>query len=143
MAHEVSDYVEQAKKNPSTENLEAMWRSVFLLKAWYFLPARSEEGPNRPMVLQLEGGDGEPGAWLPVFTNVRRYRAFADVAGRVDGEGEMHALMLDPGEAVAKILEFRAAIEGVIFNPGEADTFRAPVEALEEYAEHFDVPYEK
>lgn len=135
MPTEIREYVRRAKADPTTDNIEALWRAVFLLKGWYFVPAERKEGPNRPMVTML---DGEP--WLPAFTNVRRYRDFGEDIDRVDDEGEMHLLVLDPGASMEKILDVRDAIRGVVFNPGSSVTFRAPVEALEAYAEHFDVP---
>lgn len=131
----IRESIRQAKREPTTEHLEAMWRDVFLLKAWYFLPAEESEGPNRPMVAQL-GGE----TWLPAFTDVRHYREFAARAGRRDEEGETHALLLDPGESMDRIVEVRAAIRGVVFNPGSDHAIRAPVDALEEYARHFGVP---
>ncbi len=135
MPTEIREYVQRAKAEPTTEHIEELWRAVFLLKGWYFIPAENREGPNRPMVTMMEG---EP--WLPAFTNVRRYRDFGQHAGRVDDDGEMHLLVLDPGESMEKLLEVRDAVRGIVFNPGSAVTFSAPVEALEEYAEHFDVP---
>jgi len=132
---EVRDYIQRARREPTREHLEEMWRAIFTLKAWYFLPAREEEGPNRPLVLELEG---EP--WLAVFTNVRRYREFAGEVGRVDSDGSIHALMLDPGESLERIRGLEASVEGVCFNPGSAIAVRAPLEALVEYARHFEIP---
>ena len=132
---ELRDYVAQAKREPTRQHIEAMWRAVFMLKAWYFLPAADEEGPNRPMVAEI---DGQP--WLPVFTNVRRYREFAASHARVDGEGNIHSLMLDPGESTRQIVEADDRIAGVVFNPGSEETFRTPVEALVAYAKHFEIP---
>jgi len=131
---EIRDYIRRAKREPTREYLEEMWRAMFTLKAWYFLPAREEEGPNRPMVLEL---DGAP--WLPVFTNVRRYRSFAEAVGYLDEGDSTHALMLDPGESLEQIREVEAAVEGVCFNPGSEVAVRAPVEALVEYARHFGI----
>jgi len=132
---EIRDYIERAHEDPSTEHIEALWRAVFTLKAWYFVPADDREGPTRPMVTML---GGEP--WIPAFTGVRTYRAFVEATGR-GGEGdELHGLLLDPGEAMQRITEVREAVTGVVFNPGTAIAFRAPVDALEEYALHFDIP---
>lgn len=132
---EIREYIRRAQREPTREHLEEMWRAMFTLKAWYFLPARDEEGPNRPLVLELEGAP-----WLAVFTNVRRYRDFAESVGRVDEEGSVHALMLDPGESVERIRGIGEAVEGVCFNPGSEIAVRAPVEAVVDYARHFDIP---
>lgn len=132
---EIRDYVQQAHEEPSTENIEALWRAVFTLKAWYFVPASDEEGPTRPMVTVLDGQH-----WMPAFTGVRTYRAFVEETGRASDDGELHGLLLDPGEAMQRIVEVREAVTGVVFNPGTSITFRAPVDALEEYALHFEIP---
>ena len=131
---ELSEYVKRAMQEPSREHIEAMWKRVFMLKAWYFVPASETEGPTRPMVTTIEGE-----AWIPAFTNVRRYREFAASVGRLHDD-KAHALILDPGESMQKIVEVREAITGVVFNPGSEETFRAPVEALVAYAEHFEIP---
>ena len=135
MANQLVDLIEQAKEDPTREHLEEMWRAVFLRKAWYLVPARDEVGPNRPMVLSTDNG-----FWLPAFTNVRNYRQFASEVGRESDDGEMHGLMLDPGEALSKINEVDEALDGVVFDAGTAHPFRAPLEALQAYAERFDVP---
>ena len=134
-AREIRDYVAQAKKAPTTENIEALWRAVFMLQAWYFLPSTTAEGPAYPTVSKIEG---EP--WLLAFSNVRRIKEFARAAGRGDDDGSVPLLVLDPGESMGRILEVADQIEGVIFNIDSQATFRAPVEALEAYAHHFDVP---
>ncbi len=134
---EIRDYVAQAKRDPRTENIEALWRAVFLLKAWYFLPARDDEGPAFPTASIIDGG-----SWLLAFTNVRRLEEFARTAGREADDGSVPLLVLDPGESMRRILEVRNSIAGVIFNVDSPSTFRAPVEALQAYAEHFDVPVE-
>lgn len=131
----IHESIRAAKREPSTENLEEMWRAIFTLKAWYFLPAAEEEGPNRPMVAEL---DGEP--WLPIFTDVRHYRSFAEGAGRRVDDGEMHALLLDPGESMERIAGVGDAVRGVVFNPASREAVRAPLEALDEYARHFEIP---
>lgn len=131
----IRESIRRAKREPTTEHLEEMWRDVFLLKAWYFLPAEETEGPNRPMVAEL---DGE--SWLPAFTDVRHYRAFAGRVGLRTEDGETHGLLLDPGESMDRIVEVRDVIRGVVFNPGSDEAIRAPVDALEEYARHFEVP---
>ena len=138
MGHQLVDLIERAKAEPTREHLEEMWRAVFLRKAWYLVPAREEIGPNRPMVLSTDSG-----YWLPVFTNVRHYRAFAAEAGRASDDGEMHGLMLDPGSAVSRILEIDDALDGIVFDPGTAHPFRAPLDALTAYAEEFDVPVDR
>lgn len=135
MAREIQDYVAQAKEEPTTANLEALWRAVFLLQGWYFLPSRSGDGPAFPTVIMV---DGAP--WVLVFTNVRRLKAFARAADRVNPDGSTPMLVLDPGSATDQILAHRGELAGAIFNPDAEDSFRAPIEALEAYAHHFGVP---
>ncbi len=136
--YEIKDYVEQAKREPTTENIEALWRSVFFRKAWYFLPSRDDEGPAFPTVTEI---DGAP--WLLAFTGVRRLKAFARQVGRVDDDGSVPVLALDPGESMSKIFDFDDDLAGVVFNIDSEATFRAPVEALAAYVEHFDVPVDQ
>lgn len=135
MAKEIRDYVARARAESSTENIQALWRAVFMLKGWYFLPSEDVEGPSHPTVVVV---DEQP--WLIAFTNVRRLKAFARDQGRMGDDGEVHLLVLDPLESMERILDVSDSVEGVIFNPGSPETFRAPVEALIEYARHFDVP---
>jgi hypothetical protein len=135
MASEIRDFVARAKADPTTENIQALWQAMFLLKGWYFLPAENREGPNRPTVMVV---DGEP--WLVAFTNVRRLEAFAKTTGRAAGSGEVFLLVLDPLESMQKILSVRDQVRGVVFNPDSPATFRAPVDALVQYADHFGVP---
>lgn len=134
-AKEIREYVARAKGEPTTENIEALWGAVFMLKGWYFLPGRSDEGPAYPTVSVVEG---QP--WVLAFTNVRRLQEFARSQGRGGEDGSVNLLVLDPLESMEKILEVRAQIAGVIFNIDSGATFRAPVEALEAYARHFGVP---
>jgi hypothetical protein len=134
MATELHEYISQAKQDPSRQNLREMWRRMFMLKGWYFLPAEDREGPNRPAVLQFDDG-----AWLPICTDVRRLRALADRAGRLSEDGEMNILVMDPRESMGRITEVSQALEGVVFNPGTQASVRAPVAALEEFADEFDV----
>lgn len=134
---QIRDFVARAKSNPTTENLEALWRATFMLKGWYFLPSEDAEGPTHPTVVIV---DDDP--WIIAFTNVRRLEAFAADQGRMAEDGEVHLLVLDPGESMEKILAVRDTVTGVLFNPGSPETYRAPVEALEQYARHFGVPLE-
>ncbi len=134
-ARQIRDYVADARRDPSTENIQALWRSVFMLKGWYFLPSRSDEGPAYPTVSTIEGRP-----WLLAFTDVRRIKAFAKKTGRLADDGTVPLLVLDPLESMQRILEVRQSIDGVIFNLDSDATFRAPVDALEAYARHFGVP---
>ena len=133
--YEIRDYVARARREPTTENIEALWKAVFFRQAWYFLPSSNPEGPARPTVSQI---DGRP--WLLVFTHVRQLKEFARQAGRLNDDGSAPMLPLNPAESMAKILEVASSIEGVVFNIGSEATFRAPVKALKAYAQHFDVP---
>ena len=76
MAKEIRDYVARARAESSTENIQALWRAVFMLKGWYFLPSEDVEGPSHPTVVVV---DEQP--WLIAFTNVRRLKAFAARSG--------------------------------------------------------------
>ena len=134
-ARQIRDYVAEAKRDPTTENIEALWRSVFFLKGWYFLPSRRDEGPAYPTVSTI---DGRP--WLLAFTDVRRLEAVARKQHRLAQDGSLSLLVLDPLESMQRILEVEDTIEGVIFNLDSDATFRAPVGALKAYAEHFGVP---
>lgn len=135
MALEIRDYVARAKADPSTEYIQDLWRAVFLLKGWYFLPAESREGCERPSVMLV--GD-EP--WLVCFTNIRQLKAFSRATDRAAPGGEFYLLVIDPHQAMHQIIELADRIKGVVFNPDSAATFRAPVHALRDYAEHFGVP---
>jgi hypothetical protein len=132
MASEIRDYVARAKADPTTENIQALWQAMFLLKGWYFLPAENRQGANRPTVMLV---DDEP--WLVAFTNVRRLKDFARTTGRAEASGEVFLMVLDPRDSMEQILDVRDQVRGVVFNPDSPATFRAPVEALEQYAEHF------
>jgi hypothetical protein len=135
MALEIRDYVARAKSEPSTENIQNLWRAVFLLKGWYFLPAESREGSDRPSVMLI---DDEP--WLICFTNIRRLKAFARSTGQAAPSGEVFLLVLDPQQSMSQIREVSERVRGVVFNPDSPAAFRAPVDALLQYADHFGVP---
>lgn len=132
---EIRDFVAQAKRDPRRENIEALWRAVFLLQAWYFLPSRDDEGPAFPTVSFIDGQ-----SWLLAFSNVRRLEDFARAVGRDAEDGSVPLLVLDPKASMQRILAVRDDIAGVIFNVDSPATFRAPVDALEAYAQHFKVP---
>lgn len=135
--YEIRDYVARARREPTTEHIEELWRAVFLLQAWYFLPSR-DEGPAFPVASEI---DGAP--WLLAFTNFRRLKDFARSIDRINPDGSAPMLVLDPAESTSKILSVRDSIEGVIFNIDSESTFRAPVQALESYAEHFEIPIDE
>ncbi len=133
--HEIRHYVQRARREPTTENIQQMWRAVFLLKGWYFLPSRSDEGPAFPTATTI---DGEP--WLLAFTNVRRLEDTAEATDRLADDGSLPLLVLDPKESMERIIEVADAIAGVVFNIDSPASFRAPVQALRAYADHFGVP---
>lgn len=135
MALEIRDYVARAKAEPTTENIEQLWRQVFLLKGWYFLPAESRQGCERPAVMLL---DEEP--WLVCFTNIRRLKDFTRRTGRAAPNGDFFLLVLDPFRSMQQIAAIADRIRGVVFNPDSPGTFRAPIDALQDYARHFGVP---
>ena len=126
---EIRDLVERARIDASDENIEALWRAVFLLRAWYLLPAKPEQPDSYPLVLMVED---QP--WLLAFTNFRRLR---DMEREIARGGDSKMLVLDPGAAMAQIGEVKKFIRGVIFNPNSDETFRCEVDALEAYARHF------
>ncbi|TXD42770.1 hypothetical protein FRC96_02475 [Lujinxingia vulgaris] len=128
-ALEIRDYVARARREPTTENIEALWRAVFLLKGWYFLPTERQDGPSTPMVTLL--GD-QP--WLVAFTNVRRIKEFSRQVGRAAPDGSVQLLVLDPRESMERIVAVQDQIMGVVFNIGSEETFRAPVAAIKAYA---------
>ncbi len=137
-AKQIEDHVAIARAEPTTANLKELWRAVFLLKAWYFLPGRDDEGPAYPTVSVV---DGKP--WVLGFTNVRRISEFANAVGRVGADGSVPLLVLDPKESMKHLLEAAKTVEGVIFNMNSEATFRAPVKALEAYAREFGVPLDE
>ncbi|RAL20457.1 hypothetical protein DL240_16770 [Lujinxingia litoralis] len=128
-ALEIRDYVARARREPTTENIEALWRAVFLLKGWYFLPSTRQEGPATPMVTML----GEE-AWLLAFTNVRRIKEFSRQVGMAAPDGTVQLLVLDPRESMERLVAVEDRVEGVVFNIGSDETFRAPVAAVKAYA---------
>lgn len=129
---ELKDRIELAKREPTTENLQAMWRAVFVQRAWYFVPAGG--GETHPMVAELDDG-----VWLLAFTDFRRLNAFARERGLRDESGDLPMLVLAPPVAMRKVREFAKHLDGVLFNVGTDQSFRAPVAALEQFAEHFGV----
>lgn len=135
MGIEIKDYVDRAKNEPTRERIEEMWRAVFLLQGWYFLPSRSDDGPAFPTVVEI---DKEP--WVLIFTNVREIKTFARQQGRSTSDGSTPLLVLDPLESMERILAEKKTLAGAIFNPDSEATFRAPLEALEAYAHHFGLP---
>ncbi len=133
-AREIRDYVQIARQEPTTEHLEALWRAVFLLKGWYFLPAHADT-ETFPMVSLI---DDEP--WLLGFTNVRRLQEFARAHRRVNPDGSIPLLVLDPLDSINHLQEVQDHVTGVLFNIGSDETFRAPTGALLDYARHFGLP---
>lgn len=129
---EIKDHVALAREDPTDANIEKLWRAVFRLQAWYFLPARDVEGPSSPLVVE-----NDDGVWLLVFTDFRRLSAFASELGRRTQDGSVRMLVLDPRQSMEQVHAVSDHIEGVLFNPGDAATFRAPVDALSAYAGHF------
>jgi hypothetical protein len=125
--------VEEARREPTSENLQKMWQAVFVQRAWYFVPAG--EGETHPMVADLDDG-----VWLLAFTDFRKLDLFGRANGLRDEEsGEIPMLVLAPPVAMRKIQEFAKHLDGVVFNAGSDLSFRAPVVALEQFAEHFRV----
>lgn len=128
----IKDYVALARQEPTTENLEALWRSVFMLKAWYFMPASDQEGPSYPSVANIDGKN-----WLLAFTNHRRIKEFAKSTDRLNAKGEVLLLVLDPQVSVDRAREVRDHVEGVIFNIDSEEMFRTTIEGLMGFARHF------
>lgn len=129
---EIQDLIIEARTNPTTPNIEALWRAVFFLGAWYFLPAKKSVGASTPMVIEHEDG-----AWLLCFTNFRTLSAFEATTDQLLPDGQVNMLVLDPLESCRLISKHSEHIRGVIFNPSSDQTFRAPTSALLAYANHF------
>lgn len=128
----IKDHVARARQEPTTENLEALWKSVFMLKAWYFMPSSDQEGPSYPTVVKIEGK-----TWLLAFTNHRRIKEFAKSSGRLNARGEVLLLVLDPQQSVDRAREVQEFVDGVIFNIDSDEMFRTTTEGLLGFAKHF------
>ncbi len=133
----IAEYVEQARRDPSTEHIEALWRAVFLRNAWHFIPSQAS-GPASPTVAPIDGAH-----WLLAFTSPRPLKDFARAKDRLNDDGSAPILSLTPLEAMEHILKIGDHIEGVLFDIGQDATFRAPTDALESYARHFGVPIDE
>jgi hypothetical protein len=128
---EISETIRAAQADPTSERLEAMWRAVFGLPAWYFLPAETD-GPTTPLVARIDDGD-----WVLAFTHVRPLNTFAAQRGLRSPDGELPLLPLSPREAYGKLEEVADHVDGLWFNPATEFSFRAPNAALEEFARRF------
>jgi len=131
---DIATTIRTARQNPSSENLEAMWQAVMRLPAWYFLPAALGE-ETTPLVGELDDG-----RWLLAFTHFRALNDFARVRDMRSTAGEVPMLALSPTAAVAHLGDVAAHIEGVAFNLGGDLVFRAPTQALLQFAERFLAP---
>lgn len=129
---ELRDLIKTAKSEPTTANIEAMWKAVYLLGAWYFAPGKRTPGATTPMVAQEEDG-----AWLLAFTNFRQLSRFEREHDLLLPDGNLNMLVLDPLKSTRLVQEHASHIVGVVFNPQSDETFRAPVDALVAYARHF------
>lgn len=127
---EIGDLIAIAREDPTTENLEQMWRKVFALPAWYMLPA--SEGPTTPLVARLDDGD-----WIVAFTHFRPLNAFARERGLRDEAGEIPMLALSPVESMRRLAEVTAHVSGLVFNLGTDLAFRAPHDALDDFSARF------
>lgn len=130
---EVADAIRRARDAPSSENLEAMWRRVFALPAWYLLPAELD-AETTPLVAQVDDG-----AWLIAFTHFRALNDFTRLKDMRSDTGEVPMLALSPVEAMKQIEEHSDHIDGVLFNAATELTFRTPVAALRELAARLHV----
>lgn len=128
---EIRDRVENARRDPSDANIEALWRAVFLLRVWYLIPAKPGEPESFPLVTVV---DDEP--WLMAFTNFRRLR---DVERQIGRGGDSKMLMMDPDAAMRQIIAVKQYVRGVVFNPNSDETFRCGVDELVLYAKHFGI----
>jgi len=126
---EIRELVALSRQSPTEANIEALWRAVFLSRAWYLLPARPDDPASAPLVVMR---DDEP--WLVAFTNFRRLRDLERMLGH---HGDSKMLMLDPSEALAQITAVKDHIRGVIFNIESDEMFRCETDAFIAYASHF------
>ena len=126
--------IRTAREEPTSENIETMWRHVFAIPAWYFLPSQLD-GPATPLVAQVDGGN-----WLVAFTHFRALNEFARERGMRSDQGEVPMLALSPAESCVRVREVAPHIDGVVFNLGSDLAFRAPPEALAEFASRFVEP---
>ncbi len=129
---EITAAIRNARDEPTSQNIEAMWRRVMGLPAWYLLPA-ALDAATTPLVAQLDDGD-----WIVAFTHFRALNEFARERGMRSDTGEVPMLALQPGEAVERIRELSDHVAGVVFNPGSELAFRAPVAALLDFVARFE-----
>lgn len=122
-----------ARSEPTSANLEAMWHHVVHLPAWYLLPAALDV-ETTPLVAQLADGN-----WIVAFTHFRALNDFARERGMRSDTGEVPMLALPPADAIERIVEIAEHVDGVAFNLGGDLVFRAPVAALVEFCERFDL----
>jgi len=126
---EIRELVALSRQSPTEANIEALWRAVFLSRAWYLLPARPDDPASFPLVVMR---DDQP--WLVAFTHFRRLRDLDRMLGH---HGDSKMLMLDPSEALAQITAVKDHIRGVIFNIESDEMFRCETDAFIAYASHF------
>lgn len=128
---EVAEAIRLARDEPTFENLEAMWRHVLRLPAWYLLPA-ALEAETTPLVAQLDDGD-----WILAFTHFRALNTFARERNMRSDNGDIPMLAVPPLDAVERISQLADHIDGILFNLGTDLAFRAPPNALTEFARRF------
>lgn len=126
---DIAAAIRTARDEPSSENLETMWRHIMRLPAWYLLPA-SLDGPTTPLVAQLDDG-----RWIVAFTHFRALNEFARENEMRSDTGEVPMLALPPAEAVDRVREVAAHVDGIVFNASTDLALRAPTDALQEIAE--------
>lgn len=128
----IDDLVYATKMNPTTDNIIALWKDVFVRKCWYLLPAN--DGYTQPLVI-----DNEDRIGLPIFTSYEKMEAFADKRELKAAGEPLKMLVLSPYDAMLKILKTKDSIDEVIFNAGGKHGFRVTPAILEQYADYFNV----
>jgi hypothetical protein len=126
---EISDVLDRARREPSTENLTALWRAVLRLPVWYFLPADAPGHETFPMVAEFDGG-----RWLLACTNIRRFGDLCRGLQITQDSEELPMLVVSTRDAIDRIEAVAPSIDGVAFNSHSVEHFRIPTDALLRFA---------
>ncbi len=125
----LSDLLDRARREPSTDNLSTLWQAVLRLPVWYFLPAEASGRETFPMVAELDGR-----RWLLACTNIRRLGDLCRGLELTEEGQELPMLVVSVRDAIERIELAGASIDGVAFNAYSDEHLRIPTDALLRFA---------
>lgn len=124
--------LEILKNEEHQQHFDALWSNLFKLEQWHIIALPKAVHPPEPFFASFKEDD----AWVFVFTDAERVKAFATQHKLLDEEGKCRFVSMKAENAIKWILGLgEQGLSGATFNQGGV-AWSSPCVNLQNIAEH-------